>query len=290
MGVAGVIVTVTDWSENARRAAQRAAYIGAELGAHTLLVHTVPHGWMQRIEGVDKLGAVRSGIQLVERLAQYIYEKTGFVMNTQVHLGRADTLIVQASNAADTRLITLGQWSNLLSRNNFARQLLRQACGPVLFVKRKPDSVYRRVLVAVDGSAHSAACIEQARAIAPDADMVVVWALDHALEDRLRYADASEEKIREYRIRRHEKALDRLNALLANAGVPSHRVVKIVERGYAPKLILDTEREFLIDLLVIGRSDASFLKRCFFQSVSPLVVEKARSDVLVVPAAHRAND
>ena len=148
-----------------------------------------------------------------------------------------------------------------------------------------PCKAYRRVLVAVDGSEQAVACIAAARAFAPDADMVVVFALDYGLENRLRYADVAEEKIRDLRMQRHERAYDRLNLMLAAAGVQPCKVVRIVEHGYAPRLILDTEQQFLADLLVIGRGSASFLQRVFFRGVAVGVLAGARCVALLVPPA-----
>lgn len=159
---------------------------------------------------------------------------------------------------------------------------LRQAA---LVRRAGPRKPYRRVLVAVDGSEHSVKCIAAARAFAPEADMVVVFALDYGLENRLRYADVAEDKIRDLRMQRHEQAYDRLNLMLAAAGVHPGRVVRIVEHAYAPRLILDTERQFLADLLVIGRGGASLLRRVFFRGVTMEVLAGARCDVLLVPPA-----
>ncbi|HJV75719.1 MAG TPA: universal stress protein [Noviherbaspirillum sp.] len=173
------------------------------------------------------------------------------------------------------------------------RQLLLMPRTPTLIAGPCSEPVqtqYRRVLVAVDGSPASIACIEQARRLAPAADMVVVHALDNVQEHRLLRAGLSEEQIRESRIQHHEETFDRLNFLLERAGVAPHEVVKVVENAYAPQLILDTEKSFRADLLVVGRSSASLLRRLFFRAVAPQVLAKARCDVLLVPAALPSND
>lgn len=289
MNPVGLIVAVTDWSESARMGVQRAACIGTQCGAQGLLVHVAPYRWAQCLHRVEKSDGAQSRISRLEQFAQSIYEKTGFSFRTQIHSGDIAKSIAQVWNVGDATLITLGQEADTWFGNGTARRLLRAASDPVLIVKREPEANYRRVLVAVDGSDRSIACIKQARMLAPDADMVVVSALDYALEDRLRSVDVPEEKIRDIRVQRHEEALDRLNAVLSDAGIPHQQVVKIVEHAHAPKLILDMERQFLIDLLVIGRSSASLLRRCFFRSVTSQVLAQARCDVLVVPTLQPAN-
>ena len=165
--------------------------------------------------------------------------------------------------------------------------LLRKSRVPVLIPGRRGDSrraEYRRVLVAVDGSMTSIACLEQARERASAADMVVVHALDDAPERSMLREGLSEEQIRESRIQHHEQAFDRINQLLEHAGVAPNEVVKVVEIAYAPQLILDTEKSFRADLLVVGRSSAPLLRRFFFRAVAPQVLARARCDVLIVPA------
>lgn len=176
------------------------------------------------------------------------------------------------------------------------RQMLQLLCRPripmlIAGIQREPGQTqYRRVLVAVDGSPASLDCIEQARRIAPTADMVLVHALDNARNHHMLRAGLSEEQIQESRIQHHEDAFERLNFLLERAGVAPHEVVKVVENAYPPDLILDTEKSFRADLLVVGRSSASLLRRFFFRAVAPQVLAGAHCDVLLVPAALPSND
>lgn len=172
-------------------------------------------------------------------------------------------------------------------------QMLRKPRSPVLIAGQGREAgqpQYRCVLVAVDGSPASVSCIAQARSMAPAADMVVVHALDNAREHRMLRAGLSEEQIRESRIQHHEDAFEQLNFLLEQAGVAPHEVVKVVEDAYAPHLILDTEKSFQADLLVVGRSSASLLRRFFFRAVAPQVLAGAQCDVLLVPAALPSNE
>ncbi len=189
-------------------------------------------------------------------------------------------------NVAGFRL-AVADWSENV--REMVRRLLRKPCDPVLVIKRETGAGYRRVLVAVDCSSTSVACIEQARALAPVADMVVVHALEDAPSNHVLHGNMSDEQLQELRVQHHEQAYDRLNLLLAGAGIAPHEVVKVVENGYAPALILDAEKKFHIDLLVVGRSSASLLRRFFFRAVAPQVLARARCDVLVVPAVQPPN-
>lgn len=198
-------------------------------------------------------------------------------------------------NAARLILVLTG-WSGAWFRNGTvwkSWRLLRNSHAPVLIAGRRDQSrraEYRRVLVAVDGSQTSVSCIEQARAIAPAADMVVVHALADTQERRMLRAGLAEEQIRESRIQHHEQAYDRINLLLEHAGVAPAEVVKVVENAYAPSLILETEKSFRADLLIVGRSSAPLLRRFFFRAVAPQVLAGAQCDVLIVPPASAAQE
>ena len=165
------------------------------------------------------------------------------------------------------------------------RQLLLTSRTPTLIAGHQGETrqtQYRRVLVAVDGSPASIACIKQARRMAPAADMVVVHALDNLRERRLLRAGLSEEQIRELRIQHHEETFDRLNFLLEQAGVAPHEVVKVVENAYAPHLILDTEKSYRADLLVVGCRGLSGLGRLLLGSTTAAMLHHARCPVAVI--------
>ncbi len=291
MSTSELILAATDWSENARRAVQRAAYIGEQRGAQGLLMHVSSHGMVSRALSASKSEEVRNSFSKMEKLAHAVRAQTDFLFETQMHAGDVVSGIARAARVSGAQLITLGRWTDsALIRwtdtpfeKSIALRLLNQIGSPVLIVKSDPKKPYRRVLVAVGASDSAATCIEQAHAIAPDAEMVVVFAMDHALGGKTRFSEASDDRLREARVRQHEDALDRINVLLERCNIRQQQVVKVVEYGYAPKLILDKEQEFDADLLVIGRSAKSRFRRLFFGDITSQVLARSRGDVLVIP-------
>ncbi|WP_164931895.1 universal stress protein [Janthinobacterium sp. 17J80-10] len=139
-------------------------------------------------------------------------------------------------------------------------------------------------MVAVDGTDSAYLHIRQAYARAPHAQLILVHAMADSAARIATFAEASEDGFRQMRVRQHEDALNRLNDLLEDCGVPQQQAVKVVEFGYASKLILESEIRFAADLLVIGRSNNAGFRRLFFGSVTSQVLAKSRCDVLVVPA------
>ena len=158
------------------------------------------------------------------------------------------------------------------------RQLLTPPHGTLLIVRRPGAAPYRRVLVAIELSADRAAdCLQLARRFAPAAELTVLHALP-------RQPDAADQACPPDQ---REAALDRLDALLDQAGLSPRQAFKIAECAHAPELILDKERELLADLLVIGGRTPSALRRLFYRGVMPQVLAQAGCDVLIAPAQPR---
>jgi nucleotide-binding universal stress UspA family protein len=107
--------------------------------------------------------------------------------------------------------------------------------------------------------------------------------MQFTLEDRFRYMDASEEKLRKVRMQRHEEALDAMSAIRKIAGLCSSEVTTVVEHGNLVAVALNLERTLKIDLTVLGAKRTSALQRFFFRSTATEIIEKAACDVLAVP-------
>lgn len=289
MSSAEMILAATDWSENARRAVQRAAYISAQHSAQGMLLHVADHGWPLRIIRATTGEKVRNSAGRLLTLAKTIHEQTGVAFDTQVQVGNAASSIARVARIKGASLITIGRWTDTALirwvdtpfEESLALRLLNQANTPVLIAKSDPTRPYRRVLVALDCSEHSGNCIEYAKWLAPDAEIVVAHAIDDTREKRDRHV-ANDEKLRELCIKRHEAALDRIHAILEKSNISPHRVVTAVERAYAPKFILDMELKFSADLLVIGCEVKSRFRRLFFGGITSQVLARSRCDVLIV--------
>lgn len=161
---------------------------------------------------------------------------------------------------------------------------LGEAAGPILIVKRIETANYARVLVVIDDEVPDATVlIDEARSLAPDAKMVLLYVMQFTLEDRFRYMDASEEKLCKVRMQRHEEALDAMNAIRKTAGLCSSEVTTVVDHGNLVAIALNLERTLKIDLTVLGAKRTSALQRFFFRSTATEIIENAACDVLAVP-------
>lgn len=161
---------------------------------------------------------------------------------------------------------------------------LSGAPNPVLIVKRVGSPRYASVLVVIDKiNPTASALIGEARTLAPDAKLILLYVFQSSLEDRLRHVDASEEKLSKVRMQRHEEALDAMSVLLYTAGLDRSKVITVAENGDLATVALKFASELHVDLTVIGTRSTSALRRLFFRNPVTEIVENAACDVLTVP-------
>ena len=182
------------------------------------------------------------------------------------------------------KIIGLMDRSGMPSLPTQYSRMVDDATEPMLVAKRINRSAYTCVLVVIDDMVpDTSVLIREARTLAPGAKMILLYVLQFSLEDRLRYVDASEEKLAKVRMQQHEEALDAMSAILCTAGVNGSDVATAVEHGDFATAALKLGRELNVDLTVIGTRPTSALRRFFCRSPAKELIEKAACDVLAVP-------
>ena len=158
---------------------------------------------------------------------------------------------------------------------------MRTTRRPLLAVKQRPHTPYRRILAPVDFSDHAAAAINAANAWLPDADFVLLHAFESELESTFQLAGLSDSKIHEYRIQAREAAQASMETFIGKLLVPSHRLSRQIVHGAARSSILEHELSLDADLIVMGKHGQSVMKELLLGSVTQHVLAYSSSDVLV---------
>lgn len=292
MGPIRQLLAATDFSDDARHAAFRAAILAREHGANLELLHVVTESSVRSLEsfaGIPKdIGARlidEAGSALAD-LAGEIARRYGVEPFQQIVLG--DPAATIAATAAKSDLVALGPRGAGGLRDLFvgtvADRVLRKCKKPVLVVRRPPDGPYRKVLVPVAFGPHSASALKVALGVAPEAKTTVFNAFTIPYEPSLQLAGLREDQIQAYRRTARAAALAGVEELLSNAGVSAVRVRRSVENGAPVALILAKATELESDLLVIGKRGRSALEDLFLGSVTRHVLSGAPGDVLIVGA------
>lgn len=144
--------------------------------------------------------------------------------------------------------------------------------------------MYKKILIATDGTAHSASAIIEAGELARKYGGAIY--LLHVL-NRIVAIDplgGSSVVITQQLQESTRKFLDTFKGLAAEDGIMKFEtIVRQGELFY--RIILDEAFRLQADLIMIGRRESSFIKRVLFQSLTSQLLFYAPCPVLVVPLA-----
>ncbi|MGE3976484.1 MAG: universal stress protein [Nitrospira sp.] len=284
------IIAATDFSDEARHAAERAAIIAEEQRAHLSLLHVMSRSALsdarklfQTPTDVEAKLIDDAGHRLNE-IAADISLKTGVMGSTDVKTGQALAEILSATQSADLLVLGAHGGNSLhdLILGTTAERLLRTCKRPMLVAKRPPKTRYERVLVPVDFSPYSASALTMASRIAPNARMTILHVFNLPFEGRLRIAGASEDDIRQYRQEEQRSAERKILELIRESPVDADRVSSAVEGGGPSPVILAKAEGLSSDLIVIGKHGQSWIEDLFLGSTTRHVLARSECDVLVV--------
>lgn len=282
------ILVATDFSEDARSAARRAAQLAREPGAARLVLLHVPPALPFDVE--LELRANAAVERALEALAAELQAESGAAFEPRLAGGPVVPTI--AGEAASCDLVVLGARGvhplRDLAIGSSAERLVRTAPCPVLIVKAAPKGAYERVLVPMDFSPDSRAALALAARVAPRAGLTLVHAYDLPFEGKLGIAGASPEDIERYRRQARDQAGHRMDEAVAAAGLAPERLVRVLDRAYPPKLIQDTAQALRAELIAIGKHGGSMMEDLLLGSVTLHTLAAAECDVLVVPTRRQA--
>ena len=287
------LLAATDFSAPARHALERAALLAqAHSNAHLTLAHIVSGSALDSLRRMLPGDAATLEAQL---LAQAESKLHALATNLAAHHGcRTDTVLAQGSALAALVELTETRQTDLLVMGvrgaHFMRELLlgsttervlRKSRRPLLAVKQRPHSPYRRILAPVDFSAHAAAAVTAAHAWLPDADIVLLHAFEVELESTFQLAGMSDDQIHAFRIQARNAAQEAMNAFIDSLQVPAHRITREFVHGPATLRILEHEQAMDADLIVMGKHGQSVMEELLLGSISKHVLTHSSSDVFI---------
>lgn len=286
------ILAATDLSAPARHAAARAARLAAESGARLGVAHVVSLGALDALRGLLAGDADEVTARVLDesraelgRLAAELGERHQVEAELHLAVGPVLAEIAACAEARDADLLVMGArgtgFLGELMVGSTTERVLRKLSRPLLVVRQIAHEPYRRVLVPVDFSARSVAALRLARAVAPQADLILLHAFEVPFEGKLRMAGVEEDTLYGMRVTARRSAIERLNELVAAAGLAEAGVRRIVQHADPTTLILEQEQEQDCDLIVIGKHGQSMLEDMLLGSVTKHVLARAAADVLV---------
>ena len=286
------ILVATDFSDNATNAVQKAALLAEHHAARLTLLHVVnPVGfkplrqWFAPSIDVDRQ-AVQARATL-HRFTAEISGRHGVPARFRIAIGGSFDEILRASDGVD--LLVLGQRGGSrikdLVTGSTADRLLQSCRCASLIVKQPLDGFYRSILVPVDFTAYSQACLQSAAGLARTAKIHMFHALDSIHEFQMRMADVPADLIRTHGDIVDRELHIRMHNIAAKAGVESGRLSTAVRRGPAWACTLAHADKLGADLIVVGKHGASPMAELLLGSLTRRLLAESKCDLMVLPRA-----
>lgn len=284
------VLVATDLSASARNAAERAAHLSKAQQASLDLLYVANPAPFERLKQLvapdDHLlkRVLDTAGEKTRALAAMLFQRYDIAAGVQVAHGSVTKEISRVVQDKRSNLLVCGAKGQSVARrllgSTVQKMLNRMPC-PLLVVKQAPRDAYRTLLVAVDFSSSSLRAIELAKAIAPQAEIILLHVYEAPFESSLRFAHIDHDTLTHYRNVIRKDAVKQLAALSETAGVADAR--QIVVHGDPVWQIAEQEQVLECDLIVVGKQGESALEELLIGSVTQHVLNESQCDVLVSP-------
>ena len=285
------ILVATDLSPFARNAAERAAYLSKSQQASLDLLYVANPAPFERLKQLvvpdhDLLKRVLDTAgEKLHALAALLFQRYDISAGVQVANGSVTTEITRVVQDKCSNLLVCGAKGQSVARRlllgSTVQNMLNRMPCPLLVVKPAPRDTYRTVLVPVDFSPVSLRAIELAKAVAPQAEIILLHVYEAPFEGSMRFAHIDHDTLTHYRNVIRKDAVKQLAELSKAAGVADAR--QMVVHGDPGWRIAEQQQELECDLIVVGKQGASALEELLVGSVTKHVLNESQCDVLVSP-------
>lgn len=284
------LMAATDLSELAGYAVARAFGLAASTGADLTLVHVLNGRVLEQLrlllggEAAPVEQRLRDSAEASIR-AQMAAVGADTPAGLRLVAGEIIATLLAEADRLDAGLVVLGAAGESLARRFLlgatVERLLQKTTRPLLVVRQPASQPYRKVLVPIDFSDWSLPALHLARAVAPEARLVLLHAYEAPFEARLGLAGVDEGVIQTYRTSARLEAEQQLRELVAAAGLPAGSYVTQLKHGPAVRVIENSLAHDGCELVVMGKHGRGMVEEMLMGSVTQHLVQEAKVDVLV---------
>ncbi|MFG6415209.1 universal stress protein [Roseateles sp. DC23W] len=272
------ILIVTDFSQAAEFAAQRAVLLARQHGRELLVAHLAGSGPPDVAERLPRYAAM---LARRHRLSVRVLGSLAPPYLRQAAAAQAGLLVMGWPPPAAGRF----PWSASLLA---LRLLWRQPC-PLLVVRHPASRPYARLLVALGTSpAPATALLRAATALAPRAALELFHVIDSRHEGQLRAAQATTQALRAYRRMLDEQGRRHLQRLSDVLDARRNRLMYTLGRGDPARQILVQQEHGDAELVIAGRSRRPAWLELLLGSTAGRLLRHMRCDLLIWPWPERA--
>jgi nucleotide-binding universal stress UspA family protein len=278
------ILFATDFGEAAKAALPELEQVARRYDAEVVLVHALPGFWKDWLSS----GLVEKQEQ--ERLESWAnrLEESGIRARAEAVLrGNPAEVIVTVADRMRPSLVMIGAGDASRIERRFigstAESVVRHAAEPVWVAKPKPDEPLLDVLCGVDGSAASGVALAAAASVCQrfDGKLTVISALHGPDFNPMGMSKHEiESEIAAYREQREQE----LDAFIEERELGGVEPTRLYEWGLPAEVLLSHADDEEYDLMVVGRSGRTGLRRVLLGGTAERVMRRIPCSLLVLPA------
>lgn len=288
------ILAATDLSAPARHAVDRGLQIAGQNQAQYSVIHALELDTIDALREWlgDDVSAIKKKLEeearaSLQQLIAAAEKNYGIHAEASVNSGPHLEVIASYAEQFQAELLVVGERGQNFLRHHVlgstASRLVRKAVKyPVLVVKQPPHRPYSRVLIPVDFSSASVSVVKFCRQIAPDAEIILLYAFEVPFEGKIAYAGVDEDIVKQYRIATRDRALAKIRAVADAAGLDIGDYTPLIIHGDPSQAVIEQEQEFDADLIIMGKHGKNFTEELLLGSVTKHVLAESQCDVLVV--------
>lgn len=287
------LMVATDLSRFSGYAVQRAQLLAQQQAARIEVVHCIPSSLLQTFKEGFLTGFEQSRQallthqtkQLNRTTRNLLHTKTIEHVTTQLLEGDPDDVLPQHANTIGADLVLIGAhgkgFVKSLLIGSIASRLIRTSQHPTLVIKTPASQPYTNILVGVDFSPASLKAIAMAQSVAPTAHLILAHTFDVPFAGMLRYAGVKSNEVSRFRHEAQEHSQEQLLNLAKLAGLDHHQYTTVSIEGSGAKALLDLQKTFETDLIVVGKHGRHLTQELLIGSVTQAILARSKSDVLV---------
>ena len=273
----GPVVAGVDLTSIGRRVADRGRMLAEQRGLPLHLVSVNESAAEASLDdGLGKL-LFEQHRQHLEEVAKWCQARTTVAVTHETVRGSIGWELVREAKRAS--IVVVGTSAVDVERcGPIARRVAIMSTGEVLVVRRQPRSGYRKVLAAVDFSAHSKRAVEAALEWFPDAEVTATFSLPTRFDPALAEAGLFDIEFVAARGTRLRRAAERMEEFVADW---PGQVKPLVLDGAPQTAIDEVVRRRGVDLVVVANRGAGATRMILLGTVADGVLEAMPCDVMV---------
>ncbi|HAU1193233.1 TPA: universal stress protein [Legionella pneumophila] len=284
------LLIASDFSKHANWALQRAIGLAKLNKAHIHFLHVVTPP-LSSIAQSSETELKPNHLSEKKAIEEKILKQLGannhkLFANTSVVLGRASDEVVRYVDENHCELIVVGAhgtyYINDYVLGTTSGSIIRQSHVPVLLIKKEPDFVYNRILIATDLSEASKETVQFTYHCFPNATFQLLHVVDVYYRQFLNPNDLDEE-CADTKHPKIKNILEKLDVFLSQCEVDKSKFEKKIISGYYADAIIEQANHWKADLLAFGTQGKSGLHYLLMGSVAKRILYLSSVDMLVVP-------